>query len=1068
MSAPAHHEDARDIPSIDDLVADLRRIGNDGLLKALAGTLQGLDALPAIAEAAKLGRQHRDGKIKQQLGTAINNLGEEPRAQVARDYYGLERTGVPHPNRLEIAARDLGILLRGHPLAPETFRTHHRPVLEKLLAGALLGSAESGGNDDPGSVQAESSMKKTELPRAVILCAVSEEYRVLREFLENRQRTGRHSTYETGRLKTSAGAWDVLIYATDQGNAASAAATDGAIHFFSPHVALFVGVAGGFSERGISHGDLIVATEIHLHQSGAAEQEVRARPRSLPGDHGLCDEAALITYEDGWAAADEGSRPPRVHAGHVVSGEVLLRSMNSETYRFIRQTYNHAIAVEMEGYGFLQAAHQNRVRALVIRGVSDLLDDKNLASDEEWQPLAVRRAILLVVALLARMRKELIRDQVWEPADRTGRAIPSPATLVRSDTFHERLHGMAPGSTRHQLADIVAQDHIYLSIPWRKLGSPHDPSQSDLVEELVEQGTRTAWQTRTLVIAPPGSGKTVLSYRLARRLMAQEQAVVHVDLAQHKAGRAAPDFASGEWIQRVLGVGTRDFRGAGIVLILDSLDEMLSGLPQQKINELLSRELFSQASAVVCRMAYYERYLSASGFSEGFAAKFELAGLPAEEQDALAARYLAAEFGKKAEHLSQCVVEWIEADSTRRSICASPLHLMLAAEAVTPTENRLANITDLVGLWRSHVDAALAHEAQRPAAALDADQKAEALEHIAWHFYDEEGAGNANPPLFTRDELRALLERTRLFGMPAGVVQEDVENRTLLVRGSADAGLPDTEALAFSHRSLHNYFVARHLFRAMCGSGDEPRDAFGKFISGPVSRMLLEFIERLMRNPRAASEASERLIEVIQSQPTNGATDSSTAQLRNARLRIGRQQAAYYLGALRTARARRFLTEAVSIETDLWVARGMAIGLSLSGDDSAMMGQIDKRRAERAGAEATPLCDVNIGYHLSFAGDQPLDIFAPDVDQGYPVCSLAVNTLARQLEIHSKRGSWRSTLFTFVDLARNREISRPSFCEAARRDAERFRAGIDRMARDPEMARWPELTEAQQILDELA
>ena len=66
----------------------------------------------------------------------------------------------------------------------------------------------------------------------------------------------------------------------------------------------------------------------------------------------------------------------------------------------------------MEGYGFLEAASRHRVPALVVRGISDLLDDKTVQADATRQPDAMRRAMGLAVDVLTRSSSR------WVPPSR--------------------------------------------------------------------------------------------------------------------------------------------------------------------------------------------------------------------------------------------------------------------------------------------------------------------------------------------------------------------------------------------------------------------------------------------------------------------------------------------------------------------------------------------------------------------------------------------------------------------------------------------------------------------------
>jgi hypothetical protein len=643
-------------------------------------------------------------------------------------------------------------------------------------------------------------------------------------------------------------------------------------------------------------------------------------------------------------------------------------------------------------------------------------------------------------------------------ADSRRRSIDTP--LILKGGLGDRLRRVAPGSTRHTVAEIVDDDAIYVGVPWRALDQDTIETD-DLSSHLTSLLTRTPADHGYLVLAAPGSGKSILTLRLAQTLLNDGLTVVHIDLADYKHERGLPDFASASWCRERCGVDPESPNDASTIIVADSLDEILTGLTQPDINDLLLRALFVRANVLTCRLSYFERYLSASPFAERRPQRFELLGLSPAQQDLLASRYLTAAFPEQGPRLADLVIDWLDLDTTRRDICAFPLHLMLAVEAVSPSRNNLEAISDLVGLWQGHVEQVLHREAQRPAALLDAKQSAAILEAAAWHFYDEEGAGNASPPLFTRAELHDLLGSLPLAHHITAVADE-IENRTLIT-GAVPPSVPEPdEMLRFTHRSLHVYLVARHLYHEMIAEHGTSADSFSKFLSGEVSRMLLEFIERLRRQPRLAARAVANL-DAIVSFASNAGRDAIT----RARTRIARQQAAYYLGAIGGSAARRALSDAISEEPDLWVARGMAIGLSLSGDHDHLMTQIERRRTERSAGGSTPYCDVNLGYHLSFAGDQPLDVLAPDADQGESSCALTVATLVRQLELPGKRGSWRSTLFTFVDLAKHRPISRASFEDAVRRDRKRLEVVLTRLQVDPESQEWPEVDEATNILAEL-
>jgi hypothetical protein len=74
--------------------------------------------------------------------------------------------------------------------------------------------------------------------------------------------------------------------------------------------------------------------------------------------------------------------PIRVLFEPIVSGETVLANSNCEYYKAATDASPKAVAIEMEGYGFLSACRENNVDAVIIRGISDTLDDKQQPSGD--------------------------------------------------------------------------------------------------------------------------------------------------------------------------------------------------------------------------------------------------------------------------------------------------------------------------------------------------------------------------------------------------------------------------------------------------------------------------------------------------------------------------------------------------------------------------------------------------------------------------------------------------------------------------------------------------------------
>lgn len=91
------------------------------------------------------------------------------------------------------------------------------------------------------------------------------------------------------------------------------------------------------------------------------------------------DHCKNVQLLDGWhqyLAPETTNAPINVYFEPIVSGETVLVSSNSDFFELALKASPKAVAIEMEGYGFLSACRERQVEAVVMRGISDLLDDK--------------------------------------------------------------------------------------------------------------------------------------------------------------------------------------------------------------------------------------------------------------------------------------------------------------------------------------------------------------------------------------------------------------------------------------------------------------------------------------------------------------------------------------------------------------------------------------------------------------------------------------------------------------------------------------------------------------------
>jgi nucleoside phosphorylase len=242
--------------------------------------------------------------------------------------------------------------------------------------------------------------------RAVILTALSVECEAVRKHLTDlREETHPCGTiYQQGKFTANNLDWNVAIAEIGAGNLGAAQEAERAINYFNPHVILFVGVAGGIKD--VKLGDVVASTKIYGYESGKAEKTTfKTRPEVGLSAFALEQRAKVEARKEDWLKRlpSPPCHTPQVFVGPIAAGEKVVASNQSEVFQFLQLQYGDAIAVEMEGFGFLKAAHSNQqVSALVIRGISDLINNKTEADKEGYQKIAAGHASAFAFEVLAK------------------------------------------------------------------------------------------------------------------------------------------------------------------------------------------------------------------------------------------------------------------------------------------------------------------------------------------------------------------------------------------------------------------------------------------------------------------------------------------------------------------------------------------------------------------------------------------------------------------------------------------------------------------------------------------
>lgn len=297
----------------------------------------------------------------------------------------------------------------GNLMPPELIRESLEE--EETADCSLCGEAFTGNEDDvtayrlTDAAAAESRQRHARPQRtAVVLTALDLELAAVHERLRDLVRDvhSAGTVYHVGNFDTETAVWTVATVAVGAGNSNAAFEAERAIRHFEPELALFVGVAGGLKD--VELGDVVAATKVYWYHAGKAGSSFQSRPEVGLSAYALVSQARAARREGRWRdrISATPARPPDLFVEPIAAGEQVVASTRAPIFEFLRAQYGDAVAVEMEGAGFLRAAYGNqRVQAIVVRGISDRLEDKEAADQAGWQPVAADHAAAVAFQLLS-------------------------------------------------------------------------------------------------------------------------------------------------------------------------------------------------------------------------------------------------------------------------------------------------------------------------------------------------------------------------------------------------------------------------------------------------------------------------------------------------------------------------------------------------------------------------------------------------------------------------------------------------------------------------------------------
>jgi nucleoside phosphorylase len=345
----------------------------------------------------------------------------------------------------------------------------------------------------------------------IVITALPVEYKAVAEHLcEVKEVVHPEGTiYEVGKFSSENQDWQVAMVQVGMGNSNAAFETDRAIAFFKqPAYVFFVGVAGGLKD--VTLGDVVVATKVYGFEYGKDEEKFKTRPEFGESAYALIQRAKTVSRQANWVKRIQNvqsqilNTQPTAFLGAIAAGEKVVASMNSQSYQLLKEYFSDALAVEMEGFGFFRAIHANhKVQALLVRGISALIDNKSEADATGSQVEASRNAAAFAFEVLAKLKNLNLFGQIYSNI-----YFNSTEKKIRDNILDQT------GIIEDKTQEFVGRQFVF-----------------DAIDKFIENNPRGYFVVR----GDPGIGKSAL----AAQLVKAKSCVYHFNIRAEGTGKAS-------------------------------------------------------------------------------------------------------------------------------------------------------------------------------------------------------------------------------------------------------------------------------------------------------------------------------------------------------------------------------------------------------------------------------------------------------------------------------------------------------------------------------------------------